>query len=316
MVHEGHERLTSTLDRPFPPRGTDGRAPARGSPRPGRFRPRLRGALGLLPFTAYIAAFLGVPMVAVIVGAFQSPQGAWTLKNFTVAVHAPYSNGFVQSLELALVTSVVPGILGVVLAYAVHTSRGSFLRRAVATASGVFANFGGVPLAFLFISTLGSTGAVTVWLRQLGIALTANWLYSFTGVAVVYMYFQIPLMVLIVTPALNGLRPAWREASANLGAKDWQFWRYVGGPVLAPTVLGSTLLLFGFGLSAYATARALTNGTIPLTPIQIGAVMNGNVIAGQQNVGRALGVGLMVVILLALAVYAVLQRRASRWLSR
>ncbi len=272
--------------------------------------------MGLLPFVAYAGVFLGVPTVAVIVGAFQTPKGAWTLGNFTVALHTPYSNGFVESLELALVTSVVPGILGVLLAYAVHTSRGTFLRRVVATASGVFANFGGVPLAFLFISTLGSAGVVTAWIHDMGIALTSLWLYSFPGVALVYMYFQIPLMVLIVTPALNGLRPNWREASANLGAKNWQFWRYVGGPVLAPTVLGCTLLLFGFGLSAYATARALTNGTIPLTPIQIGDVMNGNVIPGEENVGRALGVGLILVICIALVLYTILQRRASRWLSR
>lgn len=309
--------MTSTLDRPAaPPPGADGQAPGGGSPQPGRLRSALRGSAGLLPFFAYIGVFLGIPMVAVVVGSFQTPHGAWTLKNFTVAIHSPYSNGFIESLELALVTSIVPGILGVILAYAVHTSRGTFLRRLVATASGVFANFGGVPLAFLFIATLSSTGVVTLWIKDLGIALTTSWLYSFKGVALVYMYFQIPLMVLIVTPALNGLRPAWREASANLGGKDWQFWRYVGGPVLAPTVLGCTLLLFGFGLSAYATARALTAGTIPLTPIQIGDVMNGNVIAGEQNVGRALGVGLMVVIIIALVLYTVLQRRASRWLSR
>lgn len=276
----------------------------------------LRGSVGLVPFFAYVGLFLGVPMVSVIVGAFQTPHGSWTLKNFTAAVHSPYSNGFIESLELALVASIVPAILGVLLAYAVHTSRGTFLKRVVATASGVFANFGGVPLAFLFIATLGSTGVATVWIKDLGVALTTNWLYSFKGVALVYMYFQIPLMVLIVTPALSGLRPAWREASENLGAKNWQFWRYVGGPVLAPTVLGCTLLLFGFALSAYATARALTAGTIPLTPIQIGDVMNGNVISGEQNVGRALGVGLMVVIIAALVLYTVLQRQASRWLSR
>jgi putative spermidine/putrescine transport system permease protein len=308
--------LTSTLDRPAPLEEHAGQGPARGPAQTGRLRSVLRSSSGLLPFVAYVGVFLGIPMVAVIVGAFQTPRGAWTIQNFAVAVHSPYSTGFIESLELALVTSVVPGILGVLVAYAVHTSRGTVLRRVVATASGVFANFGGVPLAFLFISALSSTGVVTVWLKDLGVALTTNWLFSFTGVALVYMYFQIPLMVLIVTPALNGLRPAWREASANLGAKPWQFWRYIGGPVLAPTVLGSTLLLFGFGLSAYATARALTNGTIPLTPIQIGDVMNGNVIAGQQNVGRALGVGLMVIIVIALIFYSLLQRRASRWLSR
>jgi len=255
-------------------------------------------------------------MVAVVVGAFQTPHGGFTFKNITVAAHAPYSNGFVESLELALVTSIIPGVLGVFVAYAIHTSRGTVLRRVVSTASGVFANFGGVPLAFLFIATLSATGVATLWLKDLSISLTSNWLFTFNGVALVYMYFQIPLMVLIVTPALYGLKPAWREASQNLGAKGWQYWRYVAGPLLAPTVLGCTLLLFGFGLSAYATARALTAGTIPLTPIQIGDVMNGNVIAGEQNVGKALGLGLIVVIGVVLVLYILLQRRASRWLSR
>ena len=269
-----------------------------------------------MPFVAYSAVFLGVPTVAVIVGAFQTTNGNFTFQNVRTAASGVYAHGFVESLELALITSIVPGILGVFIAYAVHTSRGRFMRRLVSTASGVFANFGGVPLAFIFVSTLGSQGIVTLWLHTLGVALTARWLYTFTGVSIVYMYFQIPLMVLIVTPALNGLRPAWREASANLGAKSWQFWRYVGGPVLAPTVLGCTLLLFGFGLSAYATAEALTNGTIPLTSIQIGSFLNGNVIAGGTNIGKALGVGLMVVIAVALVLYTILQRRASRWLSR
>ena len=74
------------------------------------------------------------------------------------------------------------------------------------------------------------------------------------------------------------------------------------------------LLLFGSALSAYATAEALTSGTIPLTPIQIGSFLNGNVLAGQQNVGKALGLGMVVIIAVVMVVYTVLQRRAARWL--
>jgi putative spermidine/putrescine transport system permease protein len=162
-------------------------------------------------------------------------------------------------------------------------------RQVAITASGVFANFGGVPLAFLFVATLGSSGLATRWLADLGFDPYAHGfnLYSLTGVVVVYMYFQIPLMVLVILPALEGLRPAWREAAENLGARTWQYWRFVGGPVLLPSFLGCVLLLFGSALSAYATAEALTSGTIPLTSIQIGSFLNGNVIAGQQNIGKA-----------------------------
>jgi putative spermidine/putrescine transport system permease protein len=184
------------------------------------------------------------------------------------------------------------------------------------TASAVFANFGGVPLAFLFIATLGSSGLATKWLNDLGFNLYGHGfsLYTLSGVAVVYMYFQIPLMVLVILPALEGLRPAWREAAANMGARTWQYWRHVGGPVLLPSFLGCVLLLFGSSLSAYATAEAMTSGTIPLTSIQIGSFLNGNVLAGQQNVGKALGLGLVVIIAVAMILYVILQRRAARWL--
>jgi putative spermidine/putrescine transport system permease protein len=128
------------------------------------------------------------------------------------------------------------------------------------------------------------------------------------------MYFQIPLMVLIILPALEGLRPAWREAAENMGARSWHYWRFVGIPVLLPSFLGCVLLLFGASFSAYATAEAMTNGTIALTPIQIGTFLNGNVIAGQENVGNALALGMVVIIGVIMIAYTLLQRRAARWL--
>ena len=84
--------------------------------------------------------------------------------------------------------------------------------------------------------------------------------------------------------------------------------------MLAPSVLGAILLLFGSAFPAYATAEAVTSGTIPLTSIQIGSFLNGNVLAGQQNVGFALGLGMVVIIAMVMLVYAYLQRRAARWL--
>jgi putative spermidine/putrescine transport system permease protein len=128
------------------------------------------------------------------------------------------------------------------------------------------------------------------------------------------MYFQIPLMVLVTLPALEGLRPAWREAAENLGARSWTYWRYIGGPVLMPAILGSVLLLFGFALEAYATADALTSGTIPITALQIGQVMSGNVITGSVNVGKALGLGMVLIVAVVMVLYVLLQRRASKWL--
>ena len=285
-----------------------------------RFARAIARYAGIVPFGAYVTLGLIIPLIAVAVGAFQNPDtGAWTTRNVDIATHGAYLTGFRESLILSVIASVIPAIAGLLIAYAIFTASGaggSLLRRVVITVSGVFANFGGIPLAFLFITTLGSSGLETQWLKDIGWDIYGGGfsLYSVTGIVVVYMYFQIPLMVLVILPALEGLRPTWREAAENLGARSWQYWRYVGGPVLLPAVLGSMLLLFGFALSAYATAQALTSGTIPLTSIQIGSFLSGNVIAGQQNVGKALGLGMVVIIAVVMAVYVVLQRRAAKWL--
>lgn len=291
---------------------TAGAAPAR------RRLPRgVIGGLGVVPFGAYVALGLLAPMVAVAVGAFQSPSGGATISNVSTATHGVYLHGFEESVLLSVWASVLPGLFGLLIAYALWSSqRAGVLRQVAITASGVFANFGGVPLAFLFIASLGSTGLATRWLSALGFNPYDHGfsLYSLAGIVVVYMYFQIPLMVLVILPALEGLRPAWREAASNLGASAWHYWRYVGGPVLLPSFLGSVLLLFGSAFSAYATAQALTSGTVALTSIQIGNFLSGNVLSGQENVGKALSLGMVLIIAVLMVLYVLLQRRAARWL--
>jgi putative spermidine/putrescine transport system permease protein len=281
-----------------------------------KFRNRRRlDLLGLLPFLAYVAVFLGVPTISVVVGAFQDDAGGWTLSNISAAAGDPYLHAFVVSTEISALTAVVGAVVGLAIAFAVSASPpGGALRQVVSTASGVLAYFAGVPLAFAFIAAIGSQGLVTKWLGALGLDISGFSLFGFAGITLVYLYFQIPLMVLVIFPALEGLRPQWQEAASNLGASRWQYWRLVGGPLLLPPFLGALMLLFANAFAAYATAAALTNGIIPLVPIQIAAVMSGNVAVGQENLGNALGLGMILIVGLALAGYAWMQRRTSRWL--
>ena len=270
----------------------------------------------MVPFIIYTFLGLGIPILAVVDFAFRNAKGKLTTANVVTVSHGTYLIGFKNSILLAAITSVIPGILGLFLAYAIVTSRSGLLRRLVATASGVLANFGGINLTFMFIATLGSTGVLTGWLSaiHLNLASTGFNLYSFYGVVVVYMYFQVPLMVLVITPALGGLRASWREAASNMGASAWRYWRHVGIPVLMPSVLGGMLLLFGSGFAAYATAETLTAGTVTLAPIQIGNLLAGNALSGQENVGYAIGLGMFLVLAVTMGLYGLVQRRASKWL--
>lgn len=262
--------------------------------------------------------FLLLPTVSVVTGAFTDGAGRLTTDNLTAALQEPYRSGLISSLQLSLVSAVLGVLLGLLLANAVVSSpRSGALRHVVSSASGVFANLGGVPLAFMFIASIGSIGLLTRILQSLGIDLYAGGfsLFSFSGIVVVYVYFQVPLMVLVITPALDGLRPQWAEAAQSLGATRRQYGRYVAGPVLLPALLGSLLLLFANAFAAYATAAALTNGGVPLLPIQIGSLLSGNVLTGQENVGKALGLEMIVVVALLMTAYGLLQRRTSRWLT-
>jgi putative spermidine/putrescine transport system permease protein len=242
-------------------------------------------------------------------------EETWSIDSIVAITGGAYRRAYLGSLQLSLVTAVLGAVLGLALAVAVlRARRGRLLRRLVLTASGVLANFGGVPLAFAFLATIGNAGVVTALLTDT-LGLGSFSLYSMTGLALVYLYFLIPLMVLTITPALEALRPQWREAADNLGASGWQYWRYVGGPVLAPPVIGATMLLFASAFAAYATAKALVGSSVPLVTLQIANALSSNVLVGSENLGKALALGMVVLIGLVMAFYAWVQRRTQRWLT-
>ncbi len=281
-------------------------------------RQRLPGWVGLAPFLTVAFLFLIWPAYAVVLQAFQGADGGFTLDNVATATQAQYRSAFLTSGLLSLVTALIGGVLGTLLTYAVSTlERPRFLKSAMSTFSGVASQFGGVPLAFAFVASIGSAGLLTSLLAKIGIDLygTGFSLLSFSGLVIVYLYFQIPLMLIIMTPAVEGLRRSWREAAEGLGASTFQYWARVGIPLLTPAFIGGVVLLFANAFAAYATAQVLTSGSVNLVPIQIGFFVQGNVFAGQSQVGYALALGMIVVVSMALAINIVLQRRVARWAS-
>jgi putative spermidine/putrescine transport system permease protein len=307
--------------------GADGRALRRGTGDGGdgaggtaRSRGRVRRRTGTWPAAVPLLAFtglaFGIPAVALLLGAFTVPDpatggSAFGTANLVESLQGAYLDTLAGSVRLSAVVALLGAVLGTFLAQAVVTSSSRALRESVLAASGVLANFGGVPLAFAWIATLGNSGVLT---RLLGLEEHGWSLYTFWGLALVYLYFSVPLMVLAVVPALDGLKPQWREAASGGGATSWQYWRYVGVPVLAPSLLGGVVLLFGGAFAAYATARAMVGSSVPLVTLQIADALTGNVLIGHENVALALSLDMVVVAGLVMAVYLPLQRRSSRWL--
>jgi putative spermidine/putrescine transport system permease protein len=268
--------------------------------------------LGVAPFLIFAAAFLLLPTAYLVAGSFQAKGGALTVQNYLDLLSPQFLRTYGNGIEISLVTAVVGGIFGFLLAYAVIAGGlPGFLRGWLMTFSGVASNFAGVPLALAFTFTLGRVGLLTVFLRDalgLNIYNAGFNLFSKIGLEIVYLYFQFPLMVLIIAPAIDGLKRDWREAAENMGASSFQYWRMVALPILMPSLLGSTILLFANSFGAQATAFQLTGGSIDLPTIAISRQMRGDVLFN-EGLGYALAMGMVVIMALAIGLYAILQRR-------
>ncbi len=271
---------------------------------------------GLAPFFLFALLFLGLPISFLVVGSFLNDQGGVTVQNYADLSEPLIITAFRNSIEVSLVTAVGGGIFGFLLAYAVILGGlPRYLRTGLMTFSGVASNFAGVPLALAFTFTLSQAGLLTVLLKDfLGVDIYKGGftLFGKLGLELVYMYFQFPLMVLIIAPAIDGLKRDWREAAENMGASSGQYWRMVALPILFPSLLGTVILLFGNSFGAQATAFQLTGGTLALVPVVIGAQISGDVLHN-PGLGYALAMGMVVIMAITIAIYSLLQRRAERW---
>jgi putative spermidine/putrescine transport system permease protein len=274
--------------------------------------------LGIAPFFLFATLFLILPTGYLFLGAFRDGDGNFTLHNFARLAEPNIASAYWLSIKLSATSAAIGGVFGALLAWAVVMGGlPRWLKPVTSTFSGVASNFAGIPLAFAFLATLGPVGLITMlWTEVFGFRLygTGFTILSFWGLVVTYLYFQIPLMLLILAPALEGMKREWREAAETLGASGRVYWLRVGLPVLWPSILGTILLLFANSFGAIATAYALTGSSQNIITILLFAQIRGNVLY-DPNLGYALAVGMVVITGLTSGAYIWLRRRSERWLS-
>ena len=273
--------------------------------------------LGVLPFFVFSGLFLIAPTLVLAYRSLEGPNGGLTIGNYLLLTSEAVVSSYGMSIKISLTTAILGGLIGFLIAWVV--SMGGLpprFRLITTTFSGVASNFAGVPLASAYVFTLGRVGVITALFKLIGFDLyrTAGFsLYSFLGLTIVYLYFQIPLMVLTILPALDGLKHEWREAAENLGATPFQYWRDVAFPVLTPSILGTMILLFGNSFGAHATAYALTGGLFNLATLLIGQQISGDVLHN-PGLGYAVAMGMVIIMAFSIFIYSILQRRSERWL--
>ncbi|MCH9276899.1 ABC transporter permease subunit [Bifidobacterium amazonense] len=307
--------MTATLTQAAPAVRKTAGAPASSSPLAAH-RKELGTFAVTVPFFAYTACFLLAPTVIVIVGAFTSSSGGFTLANFSKLFEPNSLASIGTSILVSLISAVIGAVVGALASYAlvIGAKPNGLLRRIIAAICSVLAQFGGVMLAFAFIATIGINGVGTVLIKQLtGYTVNPNWLSSLSGLVTVYCYFQIPLMIIIFLPAVDSIRREWREATESLGGDTWQYWTRVAGPILAPRFISSLLLLFANAFSAYATAAALFSQRSILVPLMIQGAMRNEMDPNQQGFAQVLAFAMIVVVAIVMILSHAVEKRAGRW---
>ncbi|KII76512.1 ABC transporter permease [Vibrio renipiscarius] len=251
---------------------------------------RLKPALWIAPFALFFYLFQLAPMGWVFINSFIY-EGEFVLDNYIEVLDSTFMmQAFGNSLWLAVWSSLFGLMIATLLVSSLRRIH-SKLRDAVIAFTNMSSNFSGVPLAFAFIIILGTNGAITLLLKQYGLLGSFD-LYGQWGLLVIYIYFQIPLAVLLLYPAFDALSDDWQAAASLLGAKTWQYWAKVALPVLSPALLGTFIILVANAIGAYASVYALTSGNYNIITIRIASLVSGDLFL-EPNLAAAISVVLM-----------------------
>lgn len=274
-----------------------------------RRRPALPACLAVLPSALPVLLFLIMPLGWVALNAFRSADGAWTTANLLAVWQNPFYRQAVGiSLQISLFSSLIGLAVGIQGAYSLYAVRHTRFGRALVSLNSLLSNFSGVPLAFAMMIVLGNSGVLTLLFAAAGWEDSLPDVYGYSGMLISYVYFQIPLAILLLYPAMESLKPEWRENAALLGASPARYCFQIALPVLAPALLGTLVVLFANALGAYATAYALSNGSFNILPIRISALVAGNLTL-EPEMAAALALVLVGLMLLMTLLHQALLRR-------
>ncbi|ELA9384320.1 ABC transporter permease subunit [Vibrio parahaemolyticus] len=251
---------------------------------------RIKPAIWLVPFALFFYLFQLAPMIWVLFNSFIY-DGEFALDNYIEVLDSAF---MLQAFGNSLWLSVWSSIFGLAIATLLVSSLrrvNSKLRDAVIAFTNMSSNFAGVPLSFAFIIILGTNGAITLLLKQYGLLGDFD-LYGKWGLLAIYIYFQIPLAVLLLYPAFDALSDDWQAAAALLGARTAHYWAKVALPVLSPALFGTFIILIANAIGAYASVYALTSGNYNVITIRIASLASGDLFL-EPNLAAAISVILM-----------------------
>ncbi|HWT73303.1 MAG TPA: ABC transporter permease subunit [Mobilitalea sp.] len=259
-----------------------------------------RYLIAILPFLLLVLFYELIPILMIVIRSFQ-PEGhiGFTFDNYiSIFTKRLYQQAVVNSIFVSVISSVIGIIIAFFGAKATNEATSRW-RSFFINILNMTSNFAGIPLAFAFIILLGNTGILVLLGKEAGISALADFnVYSVNGLLLTYIYFQIPLAILLIIPTFDGLRREWKEAVLLLGGSPLIYWTRVAIPTIMPSLLATLSVLFSNAVAAYATAYALLANNYSLLPIRISEQFVGDIVQ-RKEFGSALAVVLMLTMVFA-----------------
>jgi putative spermidine/putrescine transport system permease protein len=271
---------------------------------------QLKHMVTMVPLLLLATFFIFLPIASMIKDSFTMPEvGGFTLQNYITILTDPiYQVATKNSIYLSFVSALVGLFLSFLVAWAVNEISPKGQDRVLSLLNMV-SNFVGLPLYFAFVVILGNTGIFVLALKAIGINLASVFkLYSIDGLMLLFIYFQIPLGSLMLIPAFEAIKPAWKEAAEILQATKLKFWTRIGIPVLLPSLLDTLGLLFANAITAYATVILLVTTSIPLLPVKITTMFTGEM-TPQREMGAALAIWMVFLMLAVIFICNFLKKK-------
>ena len=261
-----------------------------------------------VPYEVWMAIFVVAPIVIMVVYAFSSADGGFTLDNFVQM--GGYTEVFLRSFKLAIIATMICLIIGYPVSYLMSREGASFQRTAmVLIMLPMWMNF--LLRTYSWMAILENNGLLNQLFRKIGLIALYNNIFgtdiSFfrmintQGAVVLGMvYNYLPFMILPIYSVIVKLDHSLIEAARDLGANSVQVFRRVILPLSLPGVLSGITMVFVPSVSTFAISKMLGGGTEML----LGDLIEQQYMGGAYNpqLGAAISLVMMVIVVICMVV--------------
>ncbi|MBO7234974.1 MAG: ABC transporter permease [Alistipes sp.] len=229
-----------------------------------------------LPYVIFMAIFVVMPLVLIMIYAFQSKDGSFSMENFHRFINQPEAaNTFIYSIGIALITTIICLVLGYPAAYILSRLKLSTARLVV----------------MLFI--------LPMWINVLVRTLATVALFDFLRLplgegALIFgmVYNFLPFMIYPIYNVLQKMDGSLIEAAEDLGATPRQVFTRVVFPLSTPGIVSGIMMVFMPTISTFAISELLTMNNIKL----FGTTIQENINNGMWHYGAALSLIMLIII--------------------